>query len=135
MNKLNIYVIRDEVSQENSFVCTAINDEEAKRNIRLALCSPQPNYVNQHTKDKRLVLVGSIDVDTGKITAEDSPVLLCTVEEVRLELIHEIAAAKSQALDELLKAGITKDKYQQACDLINSLKVTFEDKKEDTANA
>lgn len=135
MNKLNIYVVRDEVAQDNTFICTAKNDEEAKRNIKLALCSPQPNYINTNCKDKRLVFVGSIDIDTAIITPESSPVLLCTVEEVRLDLLHEIAASKSQALDKLIAEGVSKDKYQQAVDLVNSLKGYFEDKKEETANA
>lgn len=135
MNKLNIYVVRDEVAQDNTFLCTAKNDEEAKRNIKLALCSSQPNYINTNTKDKRLVFVGSIDIDTAIIIPESAPVLLCTVEEVRLELLHEIAAAKSQALDLLIKEGVSKDKYKEALDLVNSLKSYFEDKKEDSANA
>lgn len=135
MNKLNIYVVRDEVALDNTFLCTAKNDEEAKRNIKLALCSPQPNYINMNTKDKRLVYVGFIDCDTAIITPESSPVLLMTIEEVRLELLHEISAAKSQALDILIKNGVTKEKFKEAEDLVNSFKLQFEEKKEDVVNA
>lgn len=135
MNTLNIYVVRDEVAQDNTFICTAKNDEEAKRNVKLALCSPQPNYINQHTKDKRLIYTGSIDIDTGVITGEVSPIPLFTIEEVRLELLHEIAVAKSQALDTLIKEGISKEKYDEAKGLIATLASQFEDQKEVEVNA
>lgn len=135
MNKLNIYVIRDEVAQDNCFLCTAVNDEEAKRNIKLSLCTPQPNFINTHTKDKRLVFVGELDCDTGVITPQASPVLLVTIEEVRLELLSEVAKAKSQALDLLISEGITKEKYKEAKDLLVSLDPYFAEMKEEPANA
>lgn len=102
---LKLYIVRDEVACDNHVILTEQNDTLLKRNIKAVLMSPEANYINTNTKDKRVFLSGELDTKTGVITSVGSPVPVFTIEEVRLELIDEINLAKAEAVASKQKAA------------------------------
>ena len=102
---LKLYIVRDEVACDNHVILTEQNDTLLKRNIKAVLMSPEANYINTNTKDKRVFLSGELDTKTGVITSAGSPVPVFTIEEVRLELIDEINLAKAEAAASKQKAA------------------------------
>lgn len=102
---LKLYIVRDEVACDNHVILTEQNDTLLKRNIKAVLMSPEANYINTNTKDKRVFLSGELDTKTGVITSAGSPVPVFTLEEVRLELIDEINLAKAEAAASKQKAA------------------------------
>lgn len=121
---LKLYIVRDEVACDNHVILTEQNDTLLKRNLKAVMMSPDANYLNTNTKDKRVFLSGELDTKTGVITSVGSPVPVFTLEEVRLELIDEINLAKAEAAASKQKAA---DKV--------GVPVESLDQKEEQANA
>lgn len=102
---LKLYVIRDEVACDNHVLLYSQNDTLFKRDLKALLLAREANYINTNTKDKRAFLAGELDTNTGVIKALDPIIPVCTLEEVRLDLVDEINIAKAQAAASKAKAA------------------------------
>lgn len=100
--KVNIYSLYDTAAGCSVIVITAKNNELAKRMVRSALMTKQPNPFNTDVKDKNLMLVGSIDQETNEVKAF-KPSLAFGIEDVRQELIEYIAAETGKSQEEVSK--------------------------------
>lgn len=72
--KLNVYVIRD---QRTSYMTPSVdyNDQSAIRNFEHAVLQ-KDSLFNTHAEDYSLYRIGEYDNQTGRISPEESPVLI-----------------------------------------------------------
>lgn len=72
--KLNLYVIRD---QRTSYMTPSVdyNDASAVRNFEHAVLQ-KDSLFNSHAEDYSLYRIGVFDNETGRISAEELPVLV-----------------------------------------------------------
>lgn len=96
MNKLKFYGLKDDVTGNFVFTFMSENDGTMKRVVKSALLGREPNVFTRDLKDKKIYDLGYFDTDTGKIDNNDV-VYICSVAEIRLELIREIKVAKQEA--------------------------------------
>lgn len=100
--KVNIYSLFDTTAGCSVMVITAKNHELAKRMVRSALMTKQPNPFNTDVKDKQLFLVASIDQETNEVLSI-KPSLAFNIEDVRQDLIEYIAAETGKSQEEVSK--------------------------------
>lgn len=72
--KLNLYVIRD---QRTTYMTPSVdyNDASAVRNFEHAVLN-KDSLFNSHAEDYSLYRIGTFDNETGRISAEEMPVLI-----------------------------------------------------------
>lgn len=72
--KMNMYVIRD---QRTTYMTPSVdyNDQSAVRNFEHAVLN-KDSLFNSHAEDYSLYRIGEYDNQTGRITPEESPVLI-----------------------------------------------------------
>lgn len=69
---MNLYTVRDSKAGTYNKPHTAINDAEAQRGFHSAVNDPN-TFVNKYPEDFDLYRIGTFDVQSGKILAEDTP--------------------------------------------------------------
>lgn len=94
--QLNIYGLKDNVEGEFIFFFQAKNDGIMERSVKGALLVKEQNHFTTNMKDKDIYHLGTIETKTGAIVPS-TPVFCKNVNEIRLELIHEIKVAKAEA--------------------------------------
>lgn len=99
MNKLKLYVVRDNLVGDSSLILTAKNDAVLARNVKAGMLSRQQNYLNTDTADKQIFLTAEIDTDTGIITALPHPEFVFNLEDLRQDLIAQVRARKVELPD------------------------------------
>lgn len=119
--KQNIYVVRDEVSLDNSILLSAVDVVELKRNIKAVMCSPANNIFKDRSRELRIFKTAELETSTGMLNA--LPILepVFPVELVRKEIEAELLQAKNDAIDVALSKGLDKDKAEAYMALLESL--------------
>ena len=93
---LEMYGLKDNVEGEFIFFFQAKNEGIMKRAVEGALLDKNGNHFTNNMKDKAIYNLGSVETLTGEIKPI-SPIFVCGVNEIRLELIKKIKIAKQEA--------------------------------------
>lgn len=118
--KLKLYVVRDEVALDNSVLLTAKSNDEVRRNISALMVAPQRNFLNTDIKDKRIFCVGELETSTGVITADPVPLPVFPLEEIRQEVLADVAAKKAQAMLVAIDKGLDESKAKDYLALLET---------------
>lgn len=94
-----VYGVRDTLAGETILLVTEKSDELLKRIVKALLLDPKPNPINAETKDTLIFELGTLDTESGIMTALGSPRMALNVELVRQELLSEIRMSKAMAGD------------------------------------
>lgn len=106
---LDFYGLKDDVEGGFVFFFQATNEGTMKRVVKSALLGKEPNVFTTNLKDKSIYHLGKIDTDTGVVTP-NTPIFVCGIQTLRLELIQEIKIAKTEAGEEKPEANeVCKD--------------------------
>lgn len=79
---MRIYSLFDRKLKEFGGLVVMNNDEAVKRALAQSVASPQSGLLSQHPEDFDLKCLGIIDVERGKITPEEIPVLVVNCAEL-----------------------------------------------------
>ena len=104
---LDFYGLKDDVEGGFVFFFQATNEGTMKRVVKSALLGKEPNVFTTNLKDKSVYLLGKIDQATGAVSP-NTPIFMCGVQTLRLELIQEIKISKAEA-------GVEKPEANEVC--------------------
>lgn len=117
--ELELYVVRDVILNHSGLVLTASSTPELKRMIKTSLISSKNSPFADHPKDKQIFRVGTLDCSTSVITPIESPLFICSIDEIIQQLEMEIALAtarkeriKKEADEIATKEAIKHDEKQ-----------------------
>lgn len=95
---MQLFVVRDIVTQDAPVMFHSLNIGTAKRLVKGALLSQEDNFIKQNYKDKQVFLIGEYDSILMKIVPQEAEMVF-TVLQLEEELELEIAARKKKAED------------------------------------
>lgn len=93
--ELELFCVRDIVIGHSSVILTANNITELRRLIKTALLQKNSVFTD-NPKDKQIFKIGVLDCSTSIIKSFDTPLFMCSVQEIIDDLESELALLQAK---------------------------------------